>query len=157
MFLNGDTVGLICTGFVRRALKSRTKCAKEMEPMGVPWWFSGLRIWRCHCCGLGHCCGTCSISGLGISACCRSGQKNKYIYKRNRALWTQASAWGRQGWGCVAPWLLPGPPAMSLGRPSWPMECSQGQAVLCCVRAWTAASSIHKQRWFWFTVLYLSA
>lgn len=22
---------------------------------GVPWWPSGLRIWCCRCCGLGHC------------------------------------------------------------------------------------------------------
>ena len=30
---------------------------------GVPRWLSGLRIWHCHCCGLGV------LPGLGTSAC----------------------------------------------------------------------------------------
>lgn len=25
---------------------------------GTPWWLSRLRIWHCHLCGSGHCCGT---------------------------------------------------------------------------------------------------
>ena len=41
---------------------------------GVPWWPNRLRIWHCHCHGLGHCCDLVSISGLGNSACC-GGQK----------------------------------------------------------------------------------
>ena len=28
-----------------------------------------LRIWHCHCCGLGDCCGRGLIPGLGTSAC----------------------------------------------------------------------------------------
>ena len=42
----------------------------------VPWWLSRLRTWHCHCCVLGCCCGTGLISGSGISACHRCGQKN---------------------------------------------------------------------------------
>ena len=38
---------------------------------GVPWCLSGLRTWRCHCCGAG------SISGPGTSACRGHGQKKK--------------------------------------------------------------------------------
>ena len=34
-------------------------------PLGT----AGLRIWRCHCSGVGHCCGTGLIPGLGTSTC----------------------------------------------------------------------------------------
>ena len=34
-------------------------------PVGVPWWLSGVRIWCCHCGGLGHCSGMDSIAGQG--------------------------------------------------------------------------------------------
>ena len=48
----------------------------------VPLWLSSLRMWRCHCSGSGHCCGTDSIPGLETSACCgcsqnKTKQKNK--------------------------------------------------------------------------------
>ena len=33
----------------------------------VPWWFSGLRTWCCHCCGSGCYCGVGSVPGLGTS------------------------------------------------------------------------------------------
>ena len=39
--------------------------------MGVPWWLSVLRIWHCHCSGLG------SVPGLGTSTCHRHNQKRK--------------------------------------------------------------------------------
>ena len=39
----------------------------------IPWWPSGLRIWHCHCCGLGHCYGTSSIPGPGTSTFYRNG------------------------------------------------------------------------------------
>ena len=29
---------------------------------GVPLWHSRLRIWHCHCSGLGHCCGIGSLA-----------------------------------------------------------------------------------------------
>ena len=43
----------------------------------VPWWLSRLRIWHCHCCDSGHCCGVGSIPYLGTSACHGHGQKEK--------------------------------------------------------------------------------
>ena len=30
----------------------------RVASIGVLWWLSGLRIWHCHCYGLGCCCGT---------------------------------------------------------------------------------------------------
>ena len=44
---------------------------------GVPWWLSVLRVWHCHCCGSGHCCGESWIPGPGTSSCHRCGQKKK--------------------------------------------------------------------------------
>ena len=35
--------------------------------MKYPLWLSGLRIWHCHGCGVGHSCGLDSVPGLGIS------------------------------------------------------------------------------------------
>ena len=26
---------------------------KELLKIGTPWWLSRLRIWQCHCCGVG--------------------------------------------------------------------------------------------------------
>ena len=43
---------------------------------GVPWWLSRLRIWHCHCCGLG------SIPGPGTSACWGNSQKKKKKKKK---------------------------------------------------------------------------
>ena len=53
---------------------------KEREPGGVPWWLSRLRIWCCHCCGLGHHSGTGSIPGPQTSACYGHGQK-KFVFR----------------------------------------------------------------------------
>ena len=50
--------------------------------VGVPWWYSGLRVWHCHCCGSGHCCGASSVFGLGTSACCWHGQEKKSKHTR---------------------------------------------------------------------------
>ena len=47
----------------------------RVNTLGVPRWLSGLRIWHCHCCGLGHCCGSGLIPGLETSACHGSVQK----------------------------------------------------------------------------------
>ena len=35
----------------------------------VPWWLSGLRIQRCHCCGSGYSCGMGLIPGLRTFTC----------------------------------------------------------------------------------------
>ena len=42
----------------------------KVKNIGVPWWFSGLRIQCRHCCGSGM-----LIPGLGTSASCRHSQK----------------------------------------------------------------------------------
>ena len=44
---------------------------KKNAEMGVPWWFSRLRIQHCHCCSLGV------VSGPGASACHGCSQKEK--------------------------------------------------------------------------------
>ena len=48
---------------------------------GVPWWCSGLRIWRCYHCDSGHCRGVGLIPGLGASPYCRHDQKKKVALK----------------------------------------------------------------------------
>ena len=48
--------------------------------MAVPLWFNRLRIQCGHCSGLGCCCGTDLITGLGTSTCCRKGKKKKLGY-----------------------------------------------------------------------------
>ena len=48
----------------RRSLTFKNKCSG-----GVPWWLSRLRIWHCHCYGLGHFCGEGLMSGPGTSTC----------------------------------------------------------------------------------------
>ena len=35
----------------------------------------GLRIWHCHCCDSGHCCGASSIPGAGTCTCHRCPHK----------------------------------------------------------------------------------
>lgn len=48
---------------------------------GVPWWFSGLRIWYCQCHGgSGHCCGISLIPGPRTSACHGHGKKIKKLW-----------------------------------------------------------------------------
>ena len=44
---------------------------------GVPWWWGGLRIWCCHCCGSAYCSGGSSVPVLGTCTCCGCGQKIK--------------------------------------------------------------------------------
>ena len=54
---------------------------------GILWWFSGLRIWRCHCCGSNYCCGTGLIPGLGTSTYCGcSHKKKKKLRKKKKEL-----------------------------------------------------------------------
>lgn len=38
-------------------------------PLGVPHWLHGFRIWHCHCCVLGTCCGVGLITLPGIFTC----------------------------------------------------------------------------------------
>ena len=52
---------------------------KEKNPLGVPWWLSGLKIQKSHCC-----CGMGSILGPIISTCYRNGQKKKKKKKKGK-------------------------------------------------------------------------
>ena len=45
--------------------------------IGVPWWLSRLRIWHCHCCGSGCCCGVGLIPDLGTFSCHRCSWNQK--------------------------------------------------------------------------------
>ena len=49
----------------------------EVSILGVLLWLSVLRTQCCHCYGLGCCCGTGGIPGLGNFTHCRHGQKEK--------------------------------------------------------------------------------
>jgi len=51
---------------------------------GVPCWLSGLRIWCCHCCGLGSWYGTGLIPVLGTSTCHGHGQKSTFLTFKKR-------------------------------------------------------------------------
>ena len=44
---------------------------------GLPLWCIGLRIWHCHCSGLGPCCGSTLVSGPRTSTCSGCSQKQK--------------------------------------------------------------------------------
>ena len=58
-------------------LKSVEKLLDRKKYLGSSLWRSTLRIQRCHCSGLGHCCGAGSIPDSGTSACCMCGKKKK--------------------------------------------------------------------------------
>ena len=47
--------------------------------MGVPWWLRGLRIWCCHSCCSGRCCGLGLTPGLRTSTCCGCGPKKSRV------------------------------------------------------------------------------
>ena len=47
-------------------------------------WCSGLRIWSCHCHGLGGSCGKDSIPGRGMSTTCHPIQTNKILFPRKQ-------------------------------------------------------------------------
>ena len=61
-------------GFVNHCATTGTPNLKYSY--GVPWWHSRLRIWYCHCCGLGCYCGMGSIPGPGTFTCCKGSQKS---------------------------------------------------------------------------------
>ena len=44
------TIAIIC--FKKKKFANQFK-----KTARVPWWLSRFRIWCCHCCGSGHCCG----------------------------------------------------------------------------------------------------
>ena len=46
--------------------------------VGVLLWLSRLRIWCCHCCGLGHCCGMSLIPGSGTSTFHECGKEGEH-------------------------------------------------------------------------------
>ena len=62
-------------GQKKKKRKEKKKYLLMLRVTGVPWWLRRLRIWGCHCSGLGHSCGTGLIPGPGTSACCEHGQK----------------------------------------------------------------------------------
>ena len=45
--------------------------------VSVSWWFRGLRIWHCHCCGSDYCYGMGLTPGLGTSTSCECKPKKK--------------------------------------------------------------------------------
>lgn len=49
----------------------------KLTTVGVPTWFSWLRIWHCHYHGSVYCCGADFIPGSGNPTCQGNGQKGK--------------------------------------------------------------------------------
>ena len=60
---------------------------RHRNGVGVPSWYSGLRIQHCHCSSLSHCCGMGSISSPRTLACCRYGQKIKVFKLKKMKRW----------------------------------------------------------------------
>ena len=58
----------------------------KVHTEGIPSWHSGIRIWHCHGRIPGHCCGTGSMPGPGISTCVAKKLKNKKQKTRNNKL-----------------------------------------------------------------------
>ena len=52
----------------------------EISIIGVPWWLNRLKIWHCHCHGLGCCCGIGSVPSSGTSKC-QGCSQNKTVKK----------------------------------------------------------------------------
>ena len=47
------------------------------EMFGISMWLRKLRIWYCHCCDLGFCCGVVSIPSPGTSTCFGYSQQKR--------------------------------------------------------------------------------
>ena len=77
-----NTIVLGDQGYEEGAERSWQTTHNKKSP-GVPLWLRRLKIWHCHCCGLGHGHGTGLIPGLGTSACCGHGQKffKSYVFE----------------------------------------------------------------------------
>ena len=73
---NGNSSCNFCFKLILE-LQKGCKNYTENSQIGVPWWLSRLRIYCCHCYGLGHCYGMSLIPVLGNSACCGHGWKKK--------------------------------------------------------------------------------
>ena len=70
---------------------------------GVPWWLSGLRIWRCHCCGTG------SIPGSRTShAASTSKKEGKKERKKKIPPMGKEAFRARKTlcWPCFQPWPM---------------------------------------------------
>ena len=61
-----------------------------LKNLGVPLWCSGLRIWCCHCSGLGPCCGS-SLGPSGTSTRLGVAKKKIYIYISHGLLYNRHS------------------------------------------------------------------
>ena len=49
--------------------RNRGKRSLKVKGEGIPWWLTGLKIWRCRCRGMDCSCGAGLIPSLGNSAC----------------------------------------------------------------------------------------
>ena len=60
---------------------------------GISWWLHGLRIWHCHYCSSGDCCGVGSMPGPRTSTYCRCSQREKKKKKEMNV--TYLNFWSR--------------------------------------------------------------
>lgn len=63
--------GTEATSSASQRTEVKTHSLIQKAAMGVPWWLSGLRIWRCHSCGRSL------LPDPGASECPWHGQKKK--------------------------------------------------------------------------------
>ena len=64
-----------CKPLLQLPLHEHPVLVSKLVAVGVLLWCSRLKIQHCHCRGLGCCCGTSSILGLGTSICYGCCQK----------------------------------------------------------------------------------
>ena len=79
MYIRMDTIYMYCVCFFNETQKI-THVFLYIIETGVPWWLGKLKIWHCHCCGWGCCCGTGSIPGLGTATCHRCSRQQQKMY-----------------------------------------------------------------------------
>ena len=82
-----DWVTLLYSRNVHNIINANTKIKKnEINRIyhRVPRWHSGLRIWHCHCYGLGRSCGAGFIPGLGMSMVWEQPKKTPTKTKPNK-------------------------------------------------------------------------
>ena len=75
----------------RHDQKAKPKKKNKRTINEIPWWPRRLKIWHCHCCGLGHCCGVGSAPGPRTSTCFACDQKEKNKQTNKKKLYIESS------------------------------------------------------------------
>ena len=60
-----------CKQYQKDLEPDQIQAEQDDWPEEFPLWHSGLRVWHCHCCGIGCNCSSSSVASLGTSICHR--------------------------------------------------------------------------------------